>query len=52
MGIPEARVSLILRLPKAGDAETWNEFVGRYRPVVFATDRRSGLPAINNRCQP
>lgn len=25
---PESRVSLILRLPNADDAEAWNEFVG------------------------
>jgi RNA polymerase sigma factor (sigma-70 family) len=45
VGTPETRVSLILRLPNASDAEAWNEFVGLYRPIVFATVRRSGLQA-------
>jgi len=40
---PETRVSLILRLPNASDADAWNEFVAIYRPVVFSLARRGGL---------
>ena len=43
MGAPETRVSLILRLPNAADAEAWNEFVALYRPLVFSLARRGGL---------
>lgn len=43
MGAPDTRVSLILRLPDAGDAEAWNEFVGLYRPLIFSLARRGGL---------
>ncbi len=43
MGTPETRVSLILRLPNAADADAWNEFVALYRPLVFSLARRGGL---------
>lgn len=43
MAAPDTRVSLILRLPDAGDAEAWNEFVGLYRPLIFSLARRGGL---------
>ncbi len=43
MATPETRVSLILRLPNAADADAWNEFVALYRPLIFSLARRGGL---------
>jgi hypothetical protein len=47
MGSPETRVSLILRLPNAADAEAWNEFVALYRPLIFSLARGGGLQAAD-----
>lgn len=47
MGTPETRVSLILRLPNAADADAWNEFVVLYRPLIFALARRGGLQSAD-----
>ncbi len=42
-GIPETRVSLILRLPGGADTEAWREFVDIYEPFVYRFGRRAGL---------
>ncbi len=42
-GIPETRVSLILRLPGGADTEAWREFVDMYEPFVYRFARRAGL---------
>lgn len=41
--VPETRVSLILRLPTAADADAWQEFVSLYEPFVYRFARRGGL---------
>jgi RNA polymerase sigma-70 factor (ECF subfamily) len=40
---PRTRESLILRLPTAGDASAWQEFVAIYEPLVYRFARRRGL---------
>ena len=41
--VPETKASLILRLPSAGDADAWQEFVSIYEPFVYRFARRGGL---------
>lgn len=40
---PDTRISLILRLASAEDAESWREFASIYAPAVFAIARSRGL---------
>ena len=40
---PDTRISLILRLASAEDADSWREFASNYAPAVFAIARRRGL---------
>jgi RNA polymerase sigma-70 factor (ECF subfamily) len=37
------RASLLLRIRDAGDRAAWEEFVGRYAPLVYRFARRRGL---------
>lgn len=46
---PETRESLILRLPKASDAEAWREFIEIYEPLLFRFARRRGLQEADAR---
>ncbi len=39
----DTRVSLILRLPTASDAEAWREFIDIYEPIIYRFARRRGL---------
>jgi RNA polymerase sigma-70 factor (ECF subfamily) len=41
--VPQTRVSLLLRLPSAADAQAWHEFVSIYEPFIYQFGRRSGL---------
>ena len=41
--LPDTRASLILRLPDAGDARAWDDFVAVYGPLVYRLARRQGL---------
>lgn len=40
---PTTRVSLLVRLRDAADAEAWREFVRLYAPLVYRYGRRQGL---------
>ena len=42
-GIPETRMSLILRLPGGADTEAWREFVETYEPFIYRFACRHGL---------
>lgn len=42
-GVPDTRVSLILRLRNQGNAHAWYEFVSLYEPVIYRVARRQGL---------
>lgn len=44
---PETRISLILRLAAADDAQAWREFAGLYAPAVYALAQRRGLQAAD-----
>ncbi len=44
---PETRISLILRLAAAEDAQAWREFAGLYAPAVYALAQRRGLQAAD-----
>lgn len=41
--IPDTRASLILRLPRATDADAWREFVDIYEPFIYRFARRNGF---------
>ena len=47
--IPKTRVSLILRLHHAADAEAWQEFVEIYQPLVFRLALKKGLQPADAR---
>jgi RNA polymerase sigma-70 factor (ECF subfamily) len=47
--IPKTRVSLILRLGHAADAEAWQEFVEIYQPLVFRLALKKGLQPADAR---
>ena len=47
--IPKTRVSLILRLRHAADAEAWQEFVEIYQPLVFRLALKQGLQPADAR---
>lgn len=41
---PETRVTLLRRLPDAGDHEAWEAFVDLYGPIIFSFCRHRGCP--------
>ena len=47
--IPKTRVSLILRLRHASDAEAWQEFVEIYQPVIYRLAIKKGLQPADAR---
>ena len=42
-GIPDTRVSLLIRLPGGADLDAWREFSETYEPFVYRFARRRGL---------
>ncbi len=41
--LPSTRVSLLVRIRDAQDADSWRQFVGVYAPLVYGYARRRGL---------
>ena len=42
-GIPETRVSLIVRLRQPGNQEAWQEFASLYEPLIYRLAARKGM---------
>ena len=42
-GIPNTRVSLLLRIKDPADRDAWEEFVEIYRPIIYRMARKRGL---------
>jgi RNA polymerase sigma factor (sigma-70 family) len=49
LGVPETKLSLILRLRDHRDAVAWSEFVAVYEPVIHRLGRRHGLQEADAR---
>lgn len=42
-GIPETRISLIVRLRQPGNQEAWQEFASLYEPLIYRLAARKGM---------
>jgi RNA polymerase sigma factor (sigma-70 family) len=42
-GIPETRISLIVRLRQPGNQEAWHEFASLYEPLIYRLAARKGM---------